>query len=351
MKKKRLFISLVFSLLGFLSVGIHGTVYSQTKPIELSYSSFFPAQYGLGKAATAWAEEMEKRTKGRVKITMYHAGTLTDAANCYEGVVKGISDIGQSVLAYTRGRFPLMEAIDLPGYPLNAMVTTYVADDFYRKFMPKELADTHVLYFHAHIPGTITTVKKSVRTLEDLKGLKIRATGLATKIIEALGATPVAMPIGEQYDAMRKGVVDGTVASPNTLLGWKLAEVANYSTILSEVGYVSAMFITINSDKWNSLPPDIQKIFTEVSREWVEYTGKVWNQIEIEGYEHGKKVGHTFIYLSPEEKSRWMNAVKPLKDNYVKAMEGKGLPGKEAVDYREQLIQKYGKIYPPLKFE
>jgi TRAP-type C4-dicarboxylate transport system substrate-binding protein len=351
MKEKPLFISLVFSLLGFLLVGIHGTVYSQTKPIELSYSSFFPAQYGLGKAATAWAEEVEKRTQGRVKITMYHAGTLTDAANCYEGVAKGISDIGQSVLAYTRGRFPLMEAIDLPGYPLNALVTTHTAEDFYRKFMPKELADTRVLYLHAHIPGTITTVKKPVRTLEDLKGLKIRATGLATKIIEALGGTPVAMPIGEQYDAMRKGVVDGTVASPNTLLGWKVAEVAKYSTILSEVGYVSAMFITMNLDKWNSLPNDIQKILTEVSQEWVGYTGKVWNQIEIEGYEYGKKVGHTFIYLSPEEKSRWVNAVKPLKDNYVKAMEAKGLPGKEALDYREQLIQKYGKMYPPLKFE
>jgi TRAP-type C4-dicarboxylate transport system substrate-binding protein len=208
MKKKLLFLSLVISVSGLLLLGSDETVYSQAKPIELSYSSFFPAQYGLGKAATAWAEEIEKRTKGRVKITMYHAGTLTDAVNCYEGVVKGISDIGQSVLAYTRGRFPLMEAIDLPGYPLTALVTTRVTEDFYRKFMPKELADTHVLYIHAHIPGTITTVKKSVKTLEDLKGLKIRATGLATKIIEALGGTPVAMPIGEQYDAMRKGVVE-----------------------------------------------------------------------------------------------------------------------------------------------
>ena len=351
MKKKLLFLSIVISVSGLLLLGADETAYSQAKPIELSYSSFFPAQYGLGKAATAWAAEIEKRTQGRVKITMYHAGTLTDAANCYEGVVKGISDIGQSVLAYTRGRFPLMEAIDLPGYPLNALVTTRVADDFYRKFMPKELADTHVLYFHAHIPGTITIVKKPVRTLEDLKGLKIRATGLATKIIEVLGGTPVAMPIGEQYDAMRKGVVDGTVASPNTLLGWKVAEVANYSTILSEVGYVSAMFITMNPDKWNSLPQDIQKIFTEVSQEWVEYTGKVWNEIEIEGYQHGKKVGHTFIYLSPAERIRWMNAVKPLTDNYVKAMEAKGLPGKEALNYRDQLIEKYGKVYPPLKFE
>lgn len=351
MRQKRLFLSLVIVCAGILSFVPIGTVHSKAKPIELSYSSLFPAQYGLGKAATAWGEEIEKRTNGRVKITMYHAGTLTNAANCYEGVVNGISAIGQSVLAYTRGRFPLMEVIDLPGYPLNAMVTTRVADDLYRKFMPKEFADTHVLYMHAHIPGTISTVKKPVRTLEDIKGLKIRSTGLASKIIDALGGTPVAMPIGEQYDAMRKGVVDGTWASPNALQGWKVAEVANYSTMLFEVGYVSAFFISMNLDIWNSLPTDIQNIFTEVSREWVEYTGNVWNKIEVQGYQFAKKGGHTFIYLSPEEKLQWENAVKPLMGKYVEAMEAKGLPGKEALNYRQELIEKYGNQYPPLKFE
>jgi TRAP-type C4-dicarboxylate transport system substrate-binding protein len=231
------------------------------------------------------------------------------------------------------------------------MVTTRVADDFYRKFQPKELADTHVLYMHAHIPGTITMVKKPVRTLEDMKGLKIRATGLATKIVEALGGTPVAMAIGEQYDAMRKGVVDGTVAAPNMLLGWKLAEVSQYSTFVRDVGYVSAMFVTMNLNKWNALPPDIQKIFTDVSRDWVDYSGKEWNSMEIEGFQYAKKVGHTFINLSDQEQARWREAVKPLQDAYIKSMAAKGLPGKEAVEYRQQLIQKYDRMYPRLSYE
>ncbi len=332
-------------------VAVASAAYGQAKPIELSYSNQFPATYGQGLASAAWAKEIEKRTNGRVKITIHYSGTLTDPVNCYEGVVTDISDIGHSCLAYTRGRFPLMEVLDLPGYPLNALVPTRVTEDFYRKFMPKELADTHVLYMHAHLPGTITTVKKPVRSLEDMKGLRIRSTGLATKIVEALGATPVAMTKGDQYDAMRKGVVDGTVSTPNELLGWKVAEVAQYSTLLLDVGYVTAMFITMNNDKWKSLPPDIQKVFTEVSNEWVEYTGKEWNRMEIEGYQHGKKVGHTFIYLTPQEQARWRNAVKPLQDDYVKATESKGLPGKEAVEYRRQLIEKYSKMYPPLKFE
>ena len=159
------------------------------------------------------------------------------------------------------------------------------------------------------------------------------------------------MPIGEQYDALRKGVVDGTVGSPNTLLGWKLAEVTKNSTLLNDVGYVSAMFVTMNPGKWKSLPADVQKVFTEVSRDWVEYTGKEWNRIEIEGFQHGKKVGHTFINLPDQEQARWRKAVQPLQDAYVKAMAAKGLPGKEALAYRQQLIQKYEKMYPRLKYE
>ena len=321
------------------------------KPIELSYSHFYPAAYGQALLIEDWAEEIERRTEGRVKITVYPGGTLTPAPECYEGVVKGTSDIGHTCLAYTRGRFPLMEVIDLPGYPFNAMVTVRVADDFYREFKPAELADTHVLYLYAHIPGVIFTANKPVRTLEDIKGMRIRSTGLSAKIIEALGAVPVAMPKGEQYDALLKGVVDGTTGAPNELKGWKVAEVAKYCTIVSDAGYVTAFWVGMNLDKWNTLPKDIQKIFTEVSEEWVLRTGERWNEMEIEGYELGKELGHVFIYPSPEECARWVDAVKPLADKYVADMEAKGLPGREALDYKQELIEKYGKMYPPLKLE
>ena len=180
MRSRALAVVFAVALVTFTSFVVAFYAHGQTKPIELSYSSFFPATYALGQSATDWAKEVEKRSNGRVKITLHHSGTLTGPTTCYEGVVNGISDIGQSVLSYTRGRFPLMEVLDLPGYPLSAQVTTKVCDEFYKKFKPKEFADTHVLYMHAHIPGTIATVNKPIRSLEDLKGLKIRTTGLAT---------------------------------------------------------------------------------------------------------------------------------------------------------------------------
>jgi TRAP-type transport system periplasmic protein len=114
---------------------------AQAKAVELTYSIFFPATHGNTLLATEWAKEIEKRTNGAVKITMFPGATLTPANQCYDGVVKGISDIGMSVLSYTSGRFPLMEVIDLPlGYKSGYQVTRLI-NAFYNKFQPKEMDD------------------------------------------------------------------------------------------------------------------------------------------------------------------------------------------------------------------
>ncbi len=142
---------------------------------------------------------------------MFPGATLTPADQCYDGVVKGISDIGMSVLSYTRGRFPTMEVIDLPlGYQAGLQATK-LCNAYYEKFKPKELDDTKIMYLHAHGPGILHT-KTPVSKLEELKGMKIRCSGTSAKVVTALGAAPVAMPQNETYDALQKGVVQGVVS-------------------------------------------------------------------------------------------------------------------------------------------
>ena len=216
-----------FAVFGFSF--ILSPAYGQTKPIELNYSIFFPAPHKNAVLSTEWAKEIEKRTDGKVKITMFYGGTLTPADKCYDGVVKGISDIGFSVLAYTRGKFPLTEVTDLPVGMKSGLVATKVINEYYKKFKPKEFDEVQVMYLHGHGPGVLHT-KKAVNTLEDVKGLKIRCTGMAAKIAGALGATPVAMPMGETYDALSRGVVDGSMAPHEALQGWKWGEVVTFST-------------------------------------------------------------------------------------------------------------------------
>jgi len=285
-----------------------------------------------------WAKEIEKRTDNKVQISVFAGGTLTKAPQCYDGVVKGISDLGFSLFAYTRGRFPVMAAVDLPmGYP-NGKVASKVAQEFAKTFMPKELSDVKVLYLHAHGPGLLHT-KKPVKKLEDIKGMKIRATGLSAKIVEALGGVPVAMPQGGTYEALKKGVVEGTFGPMEVLKGWKQAEVIKYTTECYSVGYTTTFFVVMNLDKWNALPDDIKKIFDEVSDKYTDVHGNVWDSTDQEGRKYTLSLGNKIISLSDEESARWQKAAEPVISDYIV----KTPDGDKYVKKIRELIKQYSK--------
>jgi TRAP-type C4-dicarboxylate transport system substrate-binding protein len=312
----------------------------QEKVTKLNYSVFFPPTHIQCKAAEAWAAEIGKRTNGKVKINVYSGQTLTKAPQCYEGVVSGVSDIGMSCFAYTRGRFPLLEGLDLPlGYP-NGLVATQVATEMVRKYQPAEVNDVHVLYVHAHGPGILAS-RKPVRRLEDLADLKVRATGLSSKIVQSLGGTPIAMSQPETYEALQKGVVDATFCPIETLKGWKQGEVINYVTETSVIGYTTSMFVVMNKDAWNRLSPDVQKVFTEVSDEWVAKHGQAWDQADQEGEAFIQELQREIITLDEAEQQRWQAAVKPVLDEYVTAATGKNLPGEQFLADLQALIKQY----------
>lgn len=308
-----------------------GTVQA-ADPIKLNYSIFFPAPHKNTVLATEWAQEIEKRTNGAVKITMFPGGTLTPADKCYDGVVKGISDIGFSVLAYTRGKFPLTEVSDLPLGIKSGAVATRAINEYYKKFKPSEFDEVKVMYLHGHGPGILHT-KKPVNTLDDLKGMKIRCTGMAAKIVTALGGVPVAMPMGETYDALSRGVVDGSMAPQESLQGWKWGEVVKYTIENFGSSYSTGFFVVMNKDKWNSLPPDVQKVIEAVNVEWIEKTGKVWDEIDKEGREFTLARGNQIIALSKEEDEKWAKQVRSILDEYVASMKAKNLPGDEVLKF------------------
>ena len=308
--------------------------------VELTYSIFFPATHGNTILATEWAKEIEKRTKGAVKITMFPGATLTPANQCYDGVVKGISDIGMSVLSYTAGRFPLTEVIDMPlGYKSGYQVTRLI-NAYYNKFQPKEFDDVKVMYLHGHGPGVLHTNKKPVAKLEDLKGLKIRCTGTSSEIVKHLGGTPVAMPQTETYDALQKGVVDGVMSPVETLKGWKFAEVIKYTTLNYGSAYSIGFFVVMNKAKWNALPKDVQAVIQKVNEEWIEKTGRAWDEFDKIGIEATKAKGNQLIPLSKQEDERWAGLVAPILGEYVQKTKAKGLPGDEALKFCQDWLKK-----------
>jgi len=326
----------------FMMMGFGFLASSAFGQIKMNYSNVFPAPHKHSVLAAEWAKEVEKRTNGKVTVTVHHGGTLTPGDKIYDGVIRGISDMGMSVCGYTRGRFPLTEVIELPlGYKTGWAATRLITD-YYAKFNPKEFGDTKIMYLYAHGPGLLHT-KKPVNKIEDLKGMKIRAFGAVTKIVSALGGVPVSMPMGETYDALSRGIVEGSIAPYEALQGWKWGEVVKYTTEAPGMAYSSAFFVAMNKDKWNALPADIQKIIEQINKEWIEKHGKSWDEIDKAGKDFIVKRGNQIITVSVDENRKWERAVKPLYDDYVKSMKEKGLPGAEALRFcLEQLYKIQG---------
>lgn len=332
----------ILGLLGFLGVLLFIPACSRSpasgdKPIRLTYSIFFPPMHVQTQTARAWADEITRRTNGRVEIRTYPSGSLTKPEQCWQGVLSGISDLGMSCFAYTPGRFPLLEGLDLPLEWPDGLIATRVATALARKYEPRELTGAKLLVIHAHGPGVLAT-REPVHRLEDLKNRRIRGTGLSAGLVSLLGGTPVGMPQSETYDALQKGVVEGTFCPVETLKGWRQGEVIQCVADTKAVGYTTSMFVAMNADTWNALPPDIQQIFLDVSDEYVDRHGQAWNDADDAGWAFVRELGRTVTTLSPEEEDRWRAAVAPVKAAYVARCAAKGLPGAEFLADAESLI-------------
>ena len=337
--KKRFFLFFLVACVGvgFLTVG----AIKAEAAIKLTYSNFFPPTHIQSKLAEAWCKEVEKRTNGRVVVEYYAGQTLTKAKQCYDGVVTGISDVGFSVLAYTRGRFPVISAVDLPlGYP-SGKAATAVVNAVYSKFKPKELMDTKVMYLHAHGPGLVHTSGKAVRKIEDMKGLKLRGHGTSALVQKALGATPVPKPMPECYQMIQKGVVEGATYPFEANKGWKLGEVNHYVTAAFSAAYTTSFFVVMNKDKWKIIPPEDQRTIEQINREWIVKHGEAWDASDLEGIVFFLNQGGQIIGLDKKEAARWEKAVAPIAGSYAETLNKKGFNGKEIVDFIKAELKKY----------
>ena len=333
----RLFNVVLTTLAVFFFVTL--TAPAEAKTIKLNYSIFFPASHVQCQAGMDWAKTINEKSGGMIDITVFPGGTLTPAPQTYDSVVKGIADIGMSCFAYTRGRFPVMEAADLPlGYP-DGMTASRVVNEFYTATHPQELTDVKVLYLHAHGPGLLHTVRP-VTTLDEMKGLKIRSTGLSAKIVEALGGVPVAMSQGDTYESLKKGVVEGTFGPMEVLKGWRQGEVIKSTTECTSIGYTTTMYVVMNLEKWNSLPPEMQKLFEDTSREWIDKHGRAWDEADAAGREYTLSLGNSIVQLSAEQTALWNSKVETVIDDYITAANANNLPGKDYVDTLRSLLKK-----------
>ena len=310
-------------------------------PIKLNYANFAPAKTFPAVQMERWKEEVEKRTGGKVVVNTFPGSTLLGAKNMLDGTIAGQADIGCLCMAYQPGRFVVTNATGLPlGFP-NSLVSSLVLWDIYNKYKPEPFAKVKVLTMFNTAPSNIMS-KKPVRNLDDLKGLELRASGQAAKVLSSWGAVPVGMPMPQTPEALQKGVVQGLFTALEVMMDFKLAEMCRYVTMTDAVCYPFA--VVMNMEKWNSLPKDVQKVFDDLGTEQSEWVGNYYDNHVKESIEWSKKTYNVeFIELSKEEKAKWDKLIEPIINKWIEDAKAKGLPAEAIVKDIKASIKKYTK--------
>ncbi len=311
---------------------------AQEKTMKLRLSSIWPPQHPMTKLFDQWGKDVEKATSGRITVAVYASNTLSPPMQVYDNTAKGVVDVGTNLLAYSPGRLPLSEVLQQPLGYRNGYQATMLANAYYNKFRPKEFDDVHVLFLHGAAPGFIFT-KKPVKSINEVKGLRIKANAENVDIVKNLGASPVTMPVTETYDGLSRGLVDGCLFPLEALQGFKIAEVVK--TVIEDYGmsYMTSMYAIMNKAKWSAISPADQKTIDKLNDEYAEKFGKLWVQLDSNAVAFAKGKGVNFIKVSKEEEAATAQKMKPILSGYVKMAKSKGLPGDQALKFCQDYLK------------
>jgi TRAP-type C4-dicarboxylate transport system substrate-binding protein len=330
----------IFSTLGaFLVAGVLATAAGAADKISLTYANFPPAPTFPSVQMETWKQKVEKLTGGKVEVKTFPGSTLLDAKGMMDGVIDGVADIGCLAFPYQPGRFELLEGVDLPVGFTSSKVANAVLWDLYVKYQPKSLAKVKILALFTAPPAQVMS-KTPIRTLADLKGYELRATGAGVKPLQLLGAAPVAMPQSETPEALQKGIVKGVFSSLDVLKDFNFAEMLRYATVTDL--QTTSFGVVMNRAKWDSLPDDVKRVFDEVARDHSLWVGDYVDDHGKESVTLSKeKYNLEVIRLSADEYKGLHEAMKPVIDGWEADLAAKGMASKEFLADLFALKQKY----------
>jgi TRAP-type C4-dicarboxylate transport system substrate-binding protein len=285
--------------------------------ITLTAATWMPATAGQSVMVEAFLEDLKTESGGQLDYVWYPGGSLLAASDLYEGCAEGLADIVMCALHYSPGRFPTMDALYQPIGISSAWVATHVINDFYEEFKPAEVADTHPLFWHGSAPLVMYT-KEPVQGLADLDGMILRCGSSNNPILEALGATPSNIAMADVYEGISKNLLDGCMIGADGFTVWALGDVVAYATFPNVCG-CDVFLVTMNNDRWNSLPADLQDVVASVSASYIDKACQMWEDENTASCNLGRSKGVEFITLSAEEQALWEDTLQAVLDNYVAA--------------------------------
>ena len=321
--------------------------HAKSPEVTLKMHHFLPAvANGHAKFLAPWAKKVEADSEGRIKIDIFPSMQLGGAPpQLYDQARDGVADLVWTLPGNTPGRFPAIEAFELPFVSARrAIVNSKAVQEYGELHLAKEFGEVHPICFWAHDHGLIHA-NRQVKTLEDLDGLKLRfPTRLAGQALTALGASAIGMPIPQVPESLAQQVIDGAVVPWEVVPAIKLHELVKYHTDIpgSPTLYTTTFILAMNKPKYESLASDLKAILDKNSGQFAAaMAGTAWDECAPPARALTEKRGNIITVLSDEETARWRKTTQPVIDRWVADSKGRGIEGGKLLESARALLAKY----------
>lgn len=334
----------LIGLLGGAAIAVVAAGAAIAQEVTLKMEHFLPAGANVPvEILDVWADKLERNSNGRIKIERYATMSLGGSPpELIDHVQDGIVDIGWVVVGYTPGRYPTTEVFELPFMVEDADAASYALWKMHERYMKDgETKDLKMLGTWVHGPGMFHSYDP-VESPADLQGMKIRGGGrMVNQLLEAVGATPVGMPVPAVAEALSKGVIDGTTIPWEVTASLKVPElVTNHTQFEGPALYTLSFFLAMNKAKFDSLPADIQEMIDNHSGLSLSiYAGATQQDADWQARAVAEELGNNIITVT--DTSEWQAAVAPIYDAWIADMAERGIDGQARIDEARALMAEY----------
>jgi TRAP-type C4-dicarboxylate transport system substrate-binding protein len=337
-------------LVALACLGLATSAPALAQPVVLKVHHFLPGTSNVHvNLIQAWCDKVAKESGDKLKCQIYPAMQLGGTpAQLFDQAKDGIADIVWTIPTYSAGRFVKSEVFEMPFFTRSAKGSSQAYWAFVQKSALDEYQGVRPIFLHTNDGSAFhLSNPKGVRTLEELKGLKIRAaTRLNSRMLAALGAAPVQMPLPAVPEAMAKGVIDGAMVPWEGVPAAKLQEIAksHLDAPAGQPKFSNSIFaFVMNQARYDALPPDLKKVIDANSGLGVSaWAGeKGFDAVVAANHKLASDRGNLLLTLNDAEFQRWIKASSDVDDQWVKEVGAKGANGQALLDEARALIQQY----------
>lgn len=298
------------------------------------------------EAIKPWCDELTARSGGRIVVEPYFAEAISKQSESMDSVRNGLADLTESLFTVAVGQFPFFErvwsvpdvgrAMEKPGLILHEMQKSFPQ-------VMDECKGVKMLFTHAQTLGTVIGTKRPVRTLDELKGLKIAVIGgsIAVERLKALGVSVVSMPMSDFYMSLQQGIIDGCMVDFNMMVSRRLGDILKHVTLLSIAG--GDFYCCMNQDTYDAMPGDLKKIVDDMSGEYADQLfSDYWDRDQYTCLEIWKKdMGGQMYLLSDADYARARELMVGPERQWVNELNERGLPGEAMLQRFRELEAQY----------